>query len=183
MDVSRVAAWEGERRKIMFLGLTVKGIIIHAISKVLRNFLWSGQEFKTQQCCNHPTDPRTEDLFLLISLVVLDGTVIHPSSMLSYTVTEGRQHYQISLCVSHLYMLPVVLSGLSESLKSRCFSAQQKMPENTKGKGKADLVKARFNHLAALTYICSWFSQGMEHCGQLWAKQRMLLKMEKLLWI
>jgi len=126
----------------MFLGLTVNGIIIQAISKVQRNFLWSGQGFKSQQCFNHPTHPPIEDLFLSISLVVLEGTVTHPNSMLSHTATEGRQHYQISLCVSYLYMLPVVLSGLCESLKSRCFSAQQKMPENTRGKRKANLVKA-----------------------------------------
>lgn len=47
-----------------------------------------------------------------------------------------------SRSVSYLYMLPVVLSGLCESLKSRCFSTQQKMPENTRGEDKADLVKA-----------------------------------------
>lgn len=122
----------------------MNGIIIHAISEVLRNVLWSGQGFKSQQCCHYQAGPRIEDLFAPIPLVVLDGAVTHPSSMLSHRATEGRQHYQILLSASYLYMLPVVLSGLCESLKSRCSSAQQKMPENTRVKGKADLVKARW---------------------------------------
>lgn len=157
----------------------MNGIIIHATSEVLRNVLWSGQGFKSQQHCNYQADPHIEDLFLPIPLVVLDGTVTHPSSMLSHTATEGGQHYQILLSVSYLYRLPVVLSGLCESLKSRCSSAQQKMPENTRGKGKADLVKPCCQSRGWPDLHCSPFSL-TEHCRQLWAKQRIIFKTEKL---
>lgn len=78
---------------------------------------------------------------LLASLVVLAGTVTCPSPILSHTATEGRTHAQLLPCEPYLCMLPAVPSGLCGSLKSRCSSAQQKMPENKRGQGKADPVK------------------------------------------
>lgn len=78
---------------------------------------------------------------LLASLVLLAGTITCPSPILSHTATEGRTHSQLLLSELYLCMLPAVLSGLCGSLKSRCFSAQQKMPENKRGQGKADPVK------------------------------------------
>lgn len=49
--------------------------------------------------CN-PTHPCIEAQFLLISLLVISDIVTHPSSMLSYTATERRQHHQITLCLT-----------------------------------------------------------------------------------
>lgn len=66
--------------------------------------------------------------------------------MLPHTATGGRKYYQIFFYVSYLCMLPVVLSRLCGSLKSRCFSAQQKMPDKTKGKSNG-LVNAHSQSL------------------------------------
>lgn len=118
----------------MFLRLIVSGIIIHT------------HGFKSQQCCNLPTHPCIEDLFLLISLVVLDNARTAPRC---HTQLQKESNI-IRSAVSYLCMPPVVLSGLCESLKSKCFSAQQKMPENTKGKDKADLVKECCQFLGCL---------------------------------
>lgn len=58
-----------------------------------------------------------------------------------HTVTQGKTQSQLQLHEPYLCMLPAVLSGLCGSLKSRCFSAQQKTPGNKRGQGEADPVK------------------------------------------
>lgn len=111
----------------MFLGLAVNGIVIPVTYKNPRNFLWLGHGFKSSNAAT--------------AQLVLAGTVSCPSPILSHTATGGRTHSQLLLCEPYLCMPPAVLSGLCGSLKSRCFSARQKMPENKRGQGKADPVK------------------------------------------
>lgn len=105
------------------------------------SFIQVQEVFFDQDMALNPSSAATAQLVLA---GFTGGTGWHcnlSSPTLSHTAPEGRTHSQLLLCEPYLCMLPAVLSGLCESLKSRCFSVQQKMPENKRGQGKADPVK------------------------------------------
>lgn len=104
------------------------------------SFIKVPEIFFDQAMASNPSKAATAQLVLA---GFTGGTGWHCNLSQPHTVTRSHRGKDTlpAVCQPYLCMLPAVLSGLCGSLKSRCSSAQQKMPENKRGQGKADPVK------------------------------------------
>lgn len=164
---SGVLAWEGQQRKTMFLGLTVNGIVIHAIHKSPRNLLWSGHGFESQQCCNCPAGPCCST----------GGTGWHRNLSQPHIVTHSYRGKDTVSPTSACFQLSC--QDFADLWNPGVFQLNRRCLRTKKDKAKQIQLKRAANHWAALTCTGSQFCQGLEHCDQIWAKQ-ILFKMKKL---